>query len=86
MPGIANASEDCLFINILAPLQPAVPGPLPVMLYLHAGEFRYGTSNDAESNFPYFVSVRVSLNTCSIGKLPFLTTRAAFSHPLPRLF
>lgn len=86
MPGIANASEDCLFINILAPLQPAVPGPLPVMLYLHAGEFRYGTSNDAESNFPYFVSVGVSLNTCSIGKLPFLTTRAAFSRPLPRLF
>lgn len=33
---------------------PKVTEPLlPVLAYLHAGEFRFGTSNDQENNFPY---------------------------------
>ena len=55
-------SEDCLFLNVYAP----VPSPdatpkegYPVMVYLHAGEFRYGSSNDAENNWPYFSNTTV---------------------------
>eukprot|EP00466_Bigelowiella_natans_P007461 jgi/Bigna1/81458/fgenesh1_pg.80_\ len=56
-------SEDCLFINVYAPLSSKKSNDLasedeettyPVMVYIHAGEFRFGSSNDAENNFPYF--------------------------------
>ena len=45
---------------------------LPVMVYLHAGEFRFGASNDRENNWPYFANKSVIL----------VTVRAP--HPLKR--
>lgn len=66
-------SEDCLYINVYAPSSRTASTPLPVMLYLHAGEFRYGTSNDAESNWPYFAGGDVILVTANarLGILGF---------------
>eukprot|EP00755_Sulcionema_specki_P014903 Sspe_Gene.57943::Locus_31787_Transcript_1_1_Confidence_1.000_Length_864::g.57943::m.57943/K03929/pnbA; para-nitrobenzyl esterase len=49
---VSSSSEDCLFLNIYRPA--TATGPLPVMVYFHAGEFHYGSSNDLENNFPYF--------------------------------
>jgi hypothetical protein len=46
---LTSSSEDCLYVNVYAPVN--ATGLLPVLLYLHAGEFRFGTSNDAENNW-----------------------------------
>ena len=52
------SSEDCLFVNVYTPAgasAKAAPGPgHPVMFYMHAGEFRFGSSNDLENAWPYF--------------------------------
>lgn len=39
---------------------------LPVMVYFHAGEFRFGTSNDAENAWPYFSDGNVVLVTANV--------------------
>lgn len=44
--------------NVTAPL-------LPVMVYMHAGEFRFGAANDRESGFPYFAEGSVILVTAN---------------------
>eukprot|EP00746_Dinoflagellata_sp_MGD_P020199 gnl/MRDRNA2_/MRDRNA2_14698_c0_seq2.p1 gnl/MRDRNA2_/MRDRNA2_14698_c0~~gnl/MRDRNA2_/MRDRNA2_14698_c0_seq2.p1 ORF type:complete len:639 (-),score=91.70 gnl/MRDRNA2_/MRDRNA2_14698_c0_seq2:45-1961(-) len=44
-------NEDCLTINVISPDR---EGQFPVMVYIHAGEFHCGSSNDAESAWPYF--------------------------------
>lgn len=38
-------SEDCLFLNIWAPLEPS-PGPRPVMVYFHGGAYSTGSVTD----------------------------------------
>ena len=48
---LSSSSEDCLYVNVYAPVDATAHSQLPVLLYLHAGEFRYGTSNDAENNW-----------------------------------
>eukprot|EP00040_Diaphanoeca_grandis_P038637 m.256942 g.256942 ORF g.256942 m.256942 type:complete len:658 (-) comp34847_c0_seq1:163-2136(-) len=45
---LTGALEDCLYANVYVPA--AATEPLPVMVYLHAGEFRFGTANDRESS------------------------------------
>ena len=51
--GVANASEDCLFLNVVAP-PPMASGALhPVVVYFHAGEFHYGAASDRESDWPF---------------------------------
>eukprot|EP00040_Diaphanoeca_grandis_P018599 m.97852 g.97852 ORF g.97852 m.97852 type:complete len:660 (+) comp27016_c0_seq1:1025-3004(+) len=70
---VTNSSEDCLFVNVYSPATPTVAGPLPVMVYLHAGEFRGGGSNDLENSWPYFshgAVVLVTLN-CRLGAFGF---------------
>jgi para-nitrobenzyl esterase len=44
-PSPADASEDCLTLNVFRPF--GVDGPLPVMLFIHDGAFVSGTANDA---------------------------------------
>ena len=52
---IPNSSEDCHFLSIYTPLiKKGSVKKFPVLVYMHAGEFMYGSSNDEESNFPYF--------------------------------
>jgi hypothetical protein len=36
------------------------------MVYLHAGEFRFGAANDAENNFPYNFGGKVILVTANV--------------------
>lgn len=67
---VTHASEDCLYANVYAPSVSVRKGsaadPLPVMVYFHAGEFRYGAANDAESAWPYFSNGRVILVTANV--------------------
>ena len=60
---VSVASEDCLYLNVFTPTYPSVQGSLPVMVWLHAGEFRYGTSQDSESDWPHFSGDAVILVT-----------------------
>ncbi|MBW7970512.1 carboxylesterase family protein [Bradyrhizobium sp. BR 10289] len=43
-PSLADASEDCLTLNVFRPF--GVDGPLPVMVFIHGGGFVGGTVND----------------------------------------
>lgn len=43
-PGLAEASEDCLTLNVFRPF--GVDGSLPVMVFIHGGGFVRGTAND----------------------------------------
>lgn len=45
--------SDCLFANVYVPAGTKRDAKMPVMVYLHAGEFRFGASNDQENNWPY---------------------------------
>ena len=36
------------------------------MVYLHAGEFRFGSSNDLENNWPFFANGQVILVTANV--------------------
>ena len=53
---VTPISEDCLFLNVYAPhpSEEVANQRYPVMVYFHAGEFRGGSSNDQENNWPYF--------------------------------
>ncbi len=71
-------SEDCLFLNIYAPVPRAgAPKSYPVMVYFHAGEYRMGSSNDRENNWPYFSDtiVLVTINS-RLGALGYLASDA----------
>ncbi|TPQ28767.1 esterase [Bradyrhizobium guangdongense] len=43
-PGIAQASEHCLTLNVFRPF--GVDGPLPILVFIHGGDFVNGTAND----------------------------------------
>lgn len=61
---VTNSDEDCLYLNVYAPA--AATETLPVMVYFHAGEFRFGSSNDRESAWPYFANGTVLLVTANV--------------------
>jgi len=61
---LSNSSEDCLYLNVYAP--DGAKRSLPVMVYMHAGEFRFGAANDAESSWPYFGNGSVVLVTSDV--------------------
>lgn len=65
---VTSASEDCLYANVYAPsaARGDTADPVPVMVYFHAGEFRYGAANDGESNWPYFANGNVVLVTANV--------------------
>eukprot|EP00405_Crypthecodinium_cohnii_P027616 CAMPEP_0206502348 /NCGR_PEP_ID=MMETSP0324_2-20121206/53945_1 /ASSEMBLY_ACC=CAM_ASM_000836 /TAXON_ID=2866 /ORGANISM="Crypthecodinium cohnii, Strain Seligo" /LENGTH=639 /DNA_ID=CAMNT_0053990527 /DNA_START=61 /DNA_END=1977 /DNA_ORIENTATION=+ len=67
---MSRVSEDCLFLNVLTP--PSASN-LPVVVWIHAGGFQCGSSNDAESNSPQFAKevVYVTLNY-RLGAFGFL--------------
>ena len=68
-----NMSEDCLYLNVVAP--PPRPKPYPVMVYIHAGEFHFGSGADRESDEPHFADdvVLVSFNY-RLGVFGFLAS------------
>ena len=51
---LQHASEDCLYLNVVAPPAGGDASSLhPVVVYLHAGEFHYGAASDRESDWPF---------------------------------
>ena len=61
-------------LNVVTPAKP-VGGLLPVMVYIHAGEFHYGTSTDRESDFPYFADdVLLVTPNYRVGPFGFLAS------------
>ena len=48
-PVIANWSEDCLTLNVFAPIDGA-NGSRPVLVYLHGGSYNNGGSNESRLN------------------------------------
>lgn len=60
---VTHSSENCLFVNVYVP--DGVSKSLPVMVYLHAGQFVFGSSNDLESNWPYFLNGHTILVTAN---------------------
>ena len=73
-----NRSEDCLYLNVVAPRAPqrlGSDGLRPVIVYLHAGEFDYGASSDRESDYAFFArdAVLVAPNS-RLGAFGFLAS------------
>ena len=68
-------------MNVYAPWFPFTTTPssplVPVFVYIHAGEFQYGSSNDLENNFPFSPnnSVLVTFNY-RLGAFGFLASDA----------
>ena len=66
------------------PLRPAGTGEklLPVMVYIHAGEFRFGTSQDTESDWPWFTGYsNASVLLVTLNSRLGLTGSVPPSHP-----
>lgn len=38
-------SEDCLYLNVFAPVNSSVPGPLPIMLFFYGGSWEEGSAS-----------------------------------------
>jgi len=75
----AQLSEDCLYLNVLAPAKKA-SDTLPVMVYLHGGGYTMGTGNEPLVNGPLLpqngvvlVSVNMRLNAIGLLAHPLLS-------------
>jgi para-nitrobenzyl esterase len=44
-PGVATASEDCLYLNVFTPKDAQAGDNLPVMVYVHGGRYWTGESD-----------------------------------------
>ena len=72
-------SDDCLYLNVVAPVNLGPSGKLPVMAYIHAGEFVFGSAHDLESDFPGMMPHPPAITHAS----PFTTHQCLTSHPSP---
>jgi para-nitrobenzyl esterase len=72
-PSLPAAREDCLTLNVFRPF--GVDGPLPVMVFIHGGDFVAGTASDPlfdGSRFAQAGLIVVTLNY-RLGALGWLT-------------
>jgi len=63
---VTISDEDCLYVNIYAAEQATISHPLPVIVYFHAGEFRFGSSNDLENDWPRFAEGQAIVVTANV--------------------
>ena len=49
LQNIRNSSEDCLYLNIYSPTNLKPGKPAPVMMYVPAGQYMWGASDDIEN-------------------------------------
>ncbi|XP_053392792.1 cholinesterase-like [Mercenaria mercenaria] len=75
-----TSSEDCLFLNIYAPMTPSSAQLKSVMIYIHGGGFNLGFSDiyDGSILSAYTDVVVVAMNY-RIGPLGFFSTKDAES-------
>ena len=73
--GRGNTSEDCLFLNVVAPESSAdlsAKKLYPVVVYFHAGEFDYGAASDRESDWPFARDVVLVAPNSRLGLLGYM--------------
>ena len=72
--GLHNSSEDCLYLNVVAPPMSTATSAaaLPVIVYLHAGEFHYGSASDRESDWPFGSDMILVTPNSRLGAFGFL--------------
>ncbi|XP_049861708.1 acetylcholinesterase-like, partial [Schistocerca gregaria] len=68
--------EDCLYLNVYVPGTPAEAAALPVLFWIHGGEFGSGSGSDQQYGPHFIVSYGVILVTTNyrLGPLGFLST------------
>jgi carboxylesterase type B len=70
---LQHASEDCLYLNVVAPPAGGNASSLhPVVVYLHAGEFHYGAASDRESDWPFANDLVLVTPNSRLGPFGFL--------------
>ncbi|KAG5274060.1 hypothetical protein AALO_G00158710 [Alosa alosa] len=70
-----EASEDCLYVNVYTPAQPAKEAKLPVMVWIHGGGFIMGcASNFDGSVLAAYQNVVVVTIQYRLGMLGFFST------------
>lgn len=71
---VSRISEDCLTVNVVSP--PRLNVKHPTVIYINAGEFHCGTSDDSESRLTQFAKdvVYVSFNY-RVGAFGFLASQ-----------
>jgi para-nitrobenzyl esterase len=78
--GRASTSEDCLYLNVIAPAGHR-DGRLPVMVWIHGGAFVGGESDDYNPNGLVANGVIVVTINYRLGALGFLAHPALADHP-----
>ena len=79
-----NMSENCLFLNVVAPPE-SLSKSYPVLVYFHAGEFLYGAASDLESDVPFFADDVVLVTPASrLGIFGYAASDALRGAALPR--
>ncbi|XP_018325997.1 neuroligin-4, Y-linked isoform X2 [Agrilus planipennis] len=73
--GVRDMDEDCLYLNIFTPTIGSVAEKLPVMFYIHGGDFTHGASNLFPGHIlaTFYEVVVVTINY-RLGALGFLST------------
>ncbi|MEJ0055549.1 MAG: carboxylesterase family protein [Bacteroidota bacterium] len=68
---IATTSEDCLFLNVWAPVSATKKSKVPVMVWIHGGAFVAGSGSDAGTAGDAFAKQGVMLVTINyrLGRL-----------------
>ncbi|MDT8414023.1 MAG: carboxylesterase family protein [Flavobacteriaceae bacterium] len=80
----ANASEDCLFLNIWKPANAVKGAKLPVMVWIHGGAFVFGSGSQPDFSGVNFAKQGVILITFNyrLGRLGFFAFPALSNeHP-----
>ena len=80
----ARYSEDCLYLNVFTPLpsQMATSGPLPVLMWIHGGNFKQGSGTGLlydGSHIAKTQNVIVVTINYRLGALGFLNNNQSFT-------